>query len=281
MRVIHSVVEMQEYVSAIKARGETIAFVPTMGYLHRGHLDLMVMGRGAGDHLIISIFVNPTQFGVNEDLDQYPRDFERDMELAADVGVECIFAPDDAEMYPEGYATYVGVEGLTEKLCGRSRPTHFRGVTTVVNKLFNIVKPDFAIFGQKDYQQLVVIRRMVKDLNLDVKILGHPIVREEDGLAMSSRNKYLSIDQREKALVLNRTLKHVKSLCAAGTVATAELKTAAEAMIGSVDGVAIDYIEIVHPDSLEALERIERSAVMAVAVRVGETRLIDNISLEC
>jgi pantoate--beta-alanine ligase len=279
MDVITTVQEMKAAVKAIKSRGETICLVPTMGYLHKGHTDLMRMGRNLADHLAISIFVNPTQFSPNEDLDKYPRDFERDRALCEEAGVELIFHPTPEEMYPPGYATYVNVEGITETLCGRSRPTHFRGVTTVVTKLFNICEPDVAVFGEKDYQQLAVIRRMVRDLDMSVRIVAHPTVREDDGLAMSSRNKYLSADQRRNALVLNRALAHAADLVLKGERDASKLRKAASGMIASTPGALIDYVEIVHPDTLQSIDVIDERAVMALAVKFGTTRLIDNTVL--
>ena len=212
MEIIREVKAMKAYVKKIKQKGETICLVPTMGYLHQGHLDLMRMGGPMADHLIISIFVNPTQFGPNEDLDKYPRDMERDTQLAESVGVECIFFPDAEQMYPHGYATYVNVEGITQGLCGASRPTHFRGVTTVVAKLFNIVEPDISVFGEKDYQQLTVIKRMVDDLDVDVQIIPCETVREPDGIAMSSRNAYLSKEERRQGLSLYQALLEARKL---------------------------------------------------------------------
>jgi pantoate--beta-alanine ligase len=280
MEIIRTVAAMKEYVRKVKARGETICLVPTMGYLHEGHLDLMRMGRPLADHLVISIFVNPTQFGVNEDLDKYPRDLPRDSAMAESVGVEVIFHPEAMDMYPKGYQTYINVEEITDGLCGASRPGHFRGVTTVVAKLFNIVEPDVSVFGEKDYQQLAVIRKMVDDLNMSGKVLAHPTVREEDGLAMSSRNKYLSPEERQHALVLNRSLRRAAERVKGGEKSAAAIRAAAEAAISATPGAAIDYIEIVHPDTLKPLEIIEDKAVMALAVKMGVTRLIDNMTLE-
>ena len=214
METITDVIEMQERCLAHRKEGRRLAFVPTMGYLHEGHLSLLRAGRERGDILVLSIFVNPTQFGVNEDLDAYPRDLERDSDLARSAGVDLLFTPSAASMYPAGYATYVDVGGLTETLCGASRPGHFRGVTTVVTKLFSIVQPHLALFGQKDFQQLAVIRRMTLDLNLPVEIVGMPIVREPDGLAMSSRNVYLSQEEHRQALALSRALATARRLAA-------------------------------------------------------------------
>lgn len=280
MEVFTTVKEMKAYVRAVKQQRETICLVPTMGYLHKGHTDLMLMGKGLADHLAISIFVNPTQFSPREDLAKYPRDFERDCRLAEEVGVECIFYPDEAEMYPEGYATYVNVEEVTEKLCGLSRPTHFRGVTTVVAKLFNIVEPDVSVFGEKDYQQLTVIRKMVKDLDMNVRVVSHPTVREDDGLAMSSRNRYLSPSQRKSALVLIGSLRHARDLVRGGERDAAKIQAMAVEMISSTPECAVDYVEIVDPDTLCPVDRIDGRAVMALAVKVGSTRLIDNAELK-
>jgi pantoate--beta-alanine ligase len=279
MQTIKTVAAMKAYVREVKGRGETICLVPTMGYLHEGHLDLMRRGRPLADHLVISIFVNPTQFGVNEDLDKYPRDLPRDSAMAESVGVECIFHPEALDMYPRGYQTYINVEKITEGLCGASRPGHFRGVTTVVAKLFNIVEPDVSVFGEKDYQQLAVIRKMVEDLNMTVKVLAHPTVREEGGLAMSSRNKYLGPGERKNALVLNQSLRRAQERVKGGERSAASIRAEAEAAIAGTPGCRIDYIEIVHPDTLEPLEIIDDRAVMALAVRVGATRLIDNMTL--
>lgn len=280
MEVFTTVKEMKAYVRAVKQRRETICLVPTMGYLHKGHTDLMRLGRGLANHLVISIFVNPTQFGPREDLAKYPRDFERDSRLAEEVGVECIFYPEAPEMYPPGYATYVNVEEITETLCGLSRPTHFRGVTTVVAKLFNIVEPDVSVFGEKDYQQLTVIRKMVKDLDMNVRVVSHPTVREDDGLAMSSRNRYLSPSQRKNALVLIGSLRRARELVMGGERDAAKIQAMAVEMISSTPECAVDYVEIVDPDTLCPVDRIDDRAVMVLAVKVGSTRLIDNVELK-
>lgn len=279
MLVIKTIEEMKAYVRDIRKKNQTICLVPTMGYLHKGHTDLMRRGRPMADHLVISIYVNPTQFGPNEDLAKYPRDFEMDHRLSEEVGVDCIFYPDNTQMYPDGYATYVNVEGITEILCGQSRPTHFRGVTTIVAKLFNIIEPDYAVFGLKDYQQLTVIRRMVMDLNMNVKIIAHPTVREEDGLAMSSRNKYLTPEQRTHALVLINSLNHARDMVRSGNRDAVAVRAAVVEMISSTPDCVLDYAEIVHPDTLACLQKIEDHAVMALAVKVGTTRLIDNMEL--
>ncbi len=278
MQILKTIPEMKEYVSKIKAEGGKISFVPTMGYLHKGHLDLMVKAKEYSPHVVVSIFVNPTQFAPNEDLDKYPRDFERDEELCREVGVECIFYPEPKEIYPDGYATYITVEGLSEGLCGVSRPIHFRGVATVVAKLFNVVEPDFAVFGEKDYQQLAVIKRMVKDLNMRVVIIGYPTVREKDGLAMSSRNAYLSPDERKTATVLIRSLRHALSLFKSGVTDAKTLRNEVASMIEAAPGCIIDYVEIVDGVSLVPVETATEGSVMAIAVKLGRTRLIDNIS---
>jgi pantoate--beta-alanine ligase len=276
METITEVKTMQERCAAARREGRRIAFVPTMGYLHEGHLSLLREGRRRGDLLVLSIFVNPTQFGQGEDLDSYPRNLTGDSEMARSAGVDLIFAPEASDVYPAGYATYVQVEGLTETLCGRSRPGHFQGVTTVVCKLFNIVQPHVALFGTKDFQQLAVIRRMTRDLNLPVEIVGMPIVREPDGLAMSSRNVYLSAAERQQALALIDAIRlAVKRV--------GERERRAEALIDSVrqrierePDAAIDYVQICHAETLEDMETIDSDSVLLLAVRIGGTRLIDN-----
>jgi pantoate--beta-alanine ligase len=248
-----------------------------MGALHEGHLSLVRAARAASDVVAASIFVNPTQFGPNEDLAKYPRTFERDCELLEREGVALLFAPAVEEMYPAGAVTWVTVEGLSDKLDGRSRPGHFRGVATVVAKLFNIVEPDAAFLGQKDAAQVAIIRRMVRDLNLAVEIVVCPIVREADGLAMSSRNAYLDPEQRKQALVLHRALLRVQSLVDAGERDAAKLVAAGRAEFAGEAAVRLDYFEIVDPETLDAVEDISRGALVAVAAYVGSTRLIDNL----
>lgn len=276
MDVIQSIGKMQAWAEATRKEGRSIAFVPTMGFLHEGHLVLMREGKKRCDRLVVSIFVNPTQFGVEEDLDKYPRDMEGDQAKCIQEGVDLIFAPSAPEMYPPLYQTFVNVEKVTQHLCGLSRPTHFRGVTTVVAKLFNLVKPHVAVFGEKDYQQLVTIRRMVKDLNFDLEIIGIPTVREPDGLAMSSRNKYLSPDERTQAVCLQSALRKAQTLCQEGIRDTRTLIREAETIIGAQPSATIDYIKICHPETLEDLDSIPAEALMALAVRIGTTRLIDN-----
>lgn len=270
---------MQQRANRIRGDGQTIAFVPTMGYLHAGHVSLMEEARRRADRVVLSVFVNPTQFGPNEDLDSYPRDPERDMALAEKAGVDLFFTPDKDALYPAGYETYITQTQLPEHLCGLSRPGHFRGVMTIVAKLFNIVKPHYAVFGQKDYQQLAVLRRMTADLNFDIRIIGAPTVRETDGLAMSSRNKYLSERQRASALALSRALDAARILTEKGATESAALVASASATIEAVPETRIDYITICDPDTLEDVETIDRPVLMAMAVRVGNTRLIDNMML--
>ena len=276
MTIICSIREMQAFSESARNAGQKIAFVPTMGYFHDGHLSLMREGRQRGDRLAISIYVNPTQFGPSEDFEKYPRDFERDKSLADDVGVDVVFYPEDKEMYSEHYQTYVNVENVTQNLCGIFRPGHFRGVTTVCAKLFNIVKPHYAIFGKKDFQQLVAIKRMVEDLNMDLEIIGMPIVRETDGLAMSSRNVYLKMDERESALSLSRSLKIAKEMYDAGERDVSAILEQARKYIERHPYTSIDYAKICDTTSLEDIERIEGESVLALAVKINKTRLIDN-----
>ena len=270
---------MRSACRGVRREGERLGFVATMGALHEGHLSLVRAAKTSCEAVAASIFVNPTQFGPNEDLAKYPRSFERDGELLRKEGVELLFAPAVEEMYPPGAVTWVTVEELSGKLDGRSRPGHFRGVTTVVAKLFHIIEPDAAFFGQKDAAQVAIIRRMVRDLNLAVQIEVCPIVREADGLAMSSRNAYLSPQQRRQALVLHRSLMHVKDVAEKGERNAAKLVAAAENELAREPSVRVDYFEIVDPDSLDAVEDVSGGALAAVAGFVGTTRLIDNILL--
>lgn len=276
MDLITDVNTMRERCAAARAAGRRIAFVPTMGYLHEGHLSLLREGRRRGDLLVLSIFVNPTQFGVGEDYASYPRDLSSDGQKARAAGVDLLFAPEAGQMYPGGYATYVDVEGLTETLCGASRPGHFRGVTTVVTKLFNIVQPHVALFGRKDFQQLAVIRRMTRDLNMPVEIVGMPIVREADGLAMSSRNVYLSADMRRQALALSEALQLCARSAREGEAQAAALVRSARERIEREPDARPDYIRICHGETLEDVERVDGDSVLLLAVRFGQTRLIDN-----
>ena len=276
MNTIQSVREMQQWADAARTAGKKIVFVPTMGFLHEGHVALMREGNERGDCLVVSIFVNPTQFGVGEDYEDYPRDLQGDTEKVSSAGGDIIFAPSVKEMYPSGYQTFVAVEKVTQNLCGASRPAHFQGVTTVVAKLFNIVKPQAAIFGEKDYQQLVTIRQMTRDLNFDIEIVGVPTIREEDGLAMSSRNKYLSSEERKQALCLVNALNQVEKLFQGGEKDSKKLIDRAAEIIQAQPVAVIDYIKVCHPETIEDLERIDDKALMALAVKIGKTRLIDN-----
>jgi pantoate--beta-alanine ligase len=256
-----------------------VGFVPTMGYLHEGHLSLVRAARGANAHVIVSIFVNPTQFGPGEDFERYPRDAERDLSLLRDERVDVVFMPPVEEMYPDGASTFVEVEGITDVLEGAHRPGHFRGVTTVVAKLFNIVQPARAYFGRKDAQQLAVVRKMMRDLRRDIEIVGLPIVREPDGLAMSSRNAYLSPEERAAALVLSRALNKAGELFAAGERDAEALRRAMRELIGAEPLARVDYVSVADPETLQELDRIESHALASLAVRIGRTRLIDNVEL--
>jgi pantoate--beta-alanine ligase len=276
MNTIKSVSDMQQWACATREAGKKITFVPTMGFLHEGHVALMREGKERGDYLVVSIFVNPTQFGVGEDYEDYPRDLEGDTEKVSSAGGDIIFAPSAKEMYPSGYQTFVAVEKVTQNLCGASRPTHFQGVTTVVAKLFNIVKPHVSIFGEKDYQQLVTIRQMTRDLNFDIEIIGMPTIREEDGLAMSSRNKYLSSEERKQALCLFNALNQVEKLFRGGEKNSKKLIDRAATIIRVQSAADIDYVKVCHPETIEDLEWIDDKALMALAVKIGKTRLIDN-----
>jgi pantoate--beta-alanine ligase len=277
--IIESAARMQERALDARQQGKRIVLVPTMGYLHQGHASLMTEGRRRGDLLVASIFVNPAQFGANEDFGTYPRDLERDRELARQAGVDILFVPTTVEMYPAGYQTWVDVGELTEPLCGASRPGHFRGVTTVVAKLFGIVQPQTALFGKKDFQQLAVIRRMVTDLNLPVEVVGMPIVREPDGLAMSSRNSYLSADERQRALALVGAIRRVRELYRGGEHRVDLLRRAALAVIDAVEPTAVDYVDFRHSGTLASVREADDLTLMALAVRIGATRLIDNCVL--
>jgi len=276
MKVIKSIKEMQAYSESLRLMGKKIAFVPTMGYFHEGHLMLMKEAKKMAYCVVVSIYVNPTQFGPKEDLSKYPRDFDRDLKMAESVNADVIFFPPDTEMYPDNYQTYVNVERVTQNLCGISRPNHFRGVTTICLKLFNIVKPHFAIFGKKDFQQYIAIKRMVTDLNLDLQIIGLPTVREADGLAMSSRNVYLKENERSSALTLIAGLKLAQNLYAAGERKAAVIIGEVEKIIKRADHTNIDYIKICDTTNLEDVDEIKSQAVIALAVKVGATRLIDN-----
>lgn len=271
---------MRARIRQLRREGQTIAFVPTMGYLHEGHLSLMREGKRRATVLVASIFVNPAQFGPNEDFETYPRDMARDRALAEAIGVDLLFTPNKADMYGAGYETYVRLDKLPNHLCGLSRPVFFTGVATVVAKLFNVVDPDVAVFGEKDFQQLQIIRRMVRDLDFDIDIVGGATIREADGLAMSSRNAYLTAAQRPAALSLVGSLKMAQSMVQTGeTDANRIIAAAAEKMQAFAD-LEIDYISIFNPDTLEDVSRIDRPVRMAIAAKVGDTRLIDNMALE-
>jgi pantoate--beta-alanine ligase len=279
MKICNTIEEMRSAGRTLRRGGERLGFVPTMGALHEGHLSLVRAAKASCDVVAASIFVNPTQFGPTEDLAKYPRSFERDCELLEKEGVELLFAPSVDEMYPAGAVTWVTVEELSAKLDGRSRPGHFRGVTTVVAKLFHIVEPDAAFFGQKDAAQVAIIRRMATDLNFPVEIVACPIVRETDGLAMSSRNAYLDPQQRKQALVLHRSLLRAKKFWEAGERNAAKLVAAAEEEFAAEKSVRLDYFEIVDPDNLDPLSDVGNGALVAVAAFIGATRLIDNVVL--
>lgn len=280
MRLVDKISDLKALIRPNKTMGKTIGFVPTMGYLHEGHLSLAKRSAQDNDFTVMSIFVNPTQFGPNEDFERYPRDLEKDLILAESAGVDVVFAPSVGEMYPEGYKSYVNVEGITEVLCGQSRPGHFRGVTTVVNKLFNIVEPDKAYFGQKDAQQVIVIKKMVRDLNMNLEVVTCPIIRESDGLAMSSRNVYLNSDERKAAVILSKSLFEAEALIKQGETSRKKIVEYIESRIKTEKLAEIDYIEVVSADNLETMEQLKGNILIALAVRFGKTRLIDNVILE-
>ena len=275
MKIVGTVKEVREQVKEWKKQGLSVGFVPTMGYLHEGHKSLMDAARKGNDKVVVSIFVNPMQFGPTEDLATYPRDLDHDAALCESAGVDLIFHPEAEEMYEKDFCSFVDMTGLTEGLCGKTRPIHFRGVCTVVNKLFNIVTPDHAYFGQKDGQQLAVIKRMVRDLNMDIEIVGCPIVREEDGLAKSSRNTYLSEEERKAALILSKTVALGKELAKTEK----DANKVVEAMKKNIETeplAKIDYVEAVDALSMAPVEKLEGACMLAMAVYIGKTRLIDN-----
>ena len=275
MKIVGTVKEVREQVKEWKKQGLSVGFVPTMGYLHEGHKSLMDAARKGNDKVVVSIFVNPMQFGPTEDLATYPRDLDHDAALCGSAGVDLIFHPEAEEMYEKDFCSFVDMTGLTEGLCGKTRPIHFRGVCTVVNKLFNIVTPDHAYFGQKDGQQLAVIKRMVRDLNMDIEIVGCPIVREEDGLAKSSRNTYLSSEERKAALILSKTVALGKELAKTEK----DANKVVEAMKKNIETeplAKIDYVEAVDALSMAPVEKLEGTCMLAMAVYIGKTRLIDN-----
>lgn len=279
MKIISTIQEMQATARSLRGEGKAIAFVPTMGFLHEGHASLLREGRARGDILVLSLFVNPIQFGPSEDLDRYPRDRERDQRIARECGVDIIFAPDAMEMYPQGFQTSITVRELAKPLCGANRPGHFDGVATVVAKLFNIVMPDVALFGRKDFQQLALIRRMVIDLSIPVTIVGMPIIREQDGLAMSSRNAYLSPEERRSALALSRSIDAVRASYAAGERSIEALRQTAQAVIDQESLLIIDYLEFRDQRTLQASTEATGDTLFALAVKAGATRLIDNTVL--
>ncbi len=272
--------EVRKQVAEWKKEGLSVGLVPTMGYLHEGHLSLIKNSVANNDKTVVSIFVNPIQFSPNEDLASYPRDLERDSKLCSDAGVDIIFNPEPEEMYGDGFCTFVDMSVLTEELCGLSRPIHFRGVCTVVNKLFNIVRPDNAYFGQKDAQQLAIVKQMVKDLDMNINIVGCPIIREADGLAKSSRNTYLSPDERKAALVLSRSIKLGLSMAKEGETDCGKIISAMTELIESEPLAKIDYVKIVDAKTMQQTEKIDRAVLCAIAVYIGKTRLIDNFSFE-
>jgi pantoate--beta-alanine ligase len=276
MQIIHHLADMTRWSNEVIASGKALALVPTMGYFHAGHLSLMRQAGRLADHVVVSLFVNSLQFGPREDLSRYPRDLQRDARLAENEKVDILFVPTSEEMYAPDFNTRVRVNGITDNLCGQQRPTHFEGVTTVVAKLFNIIKPHCAVFGQKDFQQLSVIRKMVRELNWDIEIFAHPIVREDDGLAMSSRNTYLSSEERSKALCLNKAIQHAKARFADGLDDSDLLISEIRDIISANSGVSIDYISVVDKDTLSDKDVIDSQSVLALAIKVGGTRLIDN-----
>jgi len=286
VKLIHSISEMRRFSREFRNKGTRLGLVPTMGALHEGHLSLVRTAKAKSDVVAVSIFVNPTQFGPNEDFTRYPRDLGKDCELLEREGVDVVFAPNAEEMYPEQPslssepATWVTVEGMSDRLCGKSRPGHFRGVATVVSKLFNIVEPDVAFFGQKDAAQVAVIQRMVRDLNIPVQIEVCPTVRESDGLALSSRNAYLNPDERKMALVLHASLQRAQKLFGDGERNAAKIAAEAKKAFVWQPAVRLDYFEIVDPDTLDPITTVKNRSLVAVAAFVGSTRLIDNILLE-
>ena len=280
MRIAKTIEEVRTLVKGWKAEGLSVGLVPTMGYLHEGHGSLIARARKENERVVVSIFVNPMQFGPGEDLESYPRDLEKDSAYCESLGADLIFHPEPEEMYTEGFCSYVDMSVLTEELCGLSRPVHFRGVCTVVNKLFNIVQPDRAYFGQKDAQQLAVIRRMVEDLNMDLEIVGCPIVREADGLAKSSRNTYLSEEERKAALSLSRAVAAGKAMAEGGEQDGEKILEVMRGILSAEPLARIDYVEMVKWDSIEVHHRLDCPVLAAVAVFIGKTRLIDNFIWE-
>lgn len=279
MKVIHDPLEMQQLAKKWRKEGYVIGLVPTMGFLHNGHLSLIKKAKAKADKVVVSIFVNPTQFGPNEDLDSYPRDFEHDKQLCEAEGVAAVFHPEPKDMYVPDHSTWVTEDHLSDALCGLSRPCHFRGVTTVVSKLFNIVCPDYAVFGQKDAQQALIITRMVRDLNFPVELIIAPIVREADGLALSSRNKYLSLEERQNAVAIQQSLKDAQQAIANGVKDVGELKKQIMATITQAGG-RIDYVEFVSRETIRPVTSLVGKCMIAVATYFGTTRLIDNVFID-
>lgn len=281
MELVHKIEEVRSIVRSWKKEGLSVGFVPTMGYLHEGHQSLIKKAVEENDRVVVSIFVNPMQFGENEDLETYPRDLNKDSKLCEETGADLIFNPEAEEMYEKGFCSYVDMNGLTTELCGKSRPIHFRGVMTVVTKLFNIVTPNKAYFGMKDAQQLCVIKRMVKDLNMDIDIVGCPIIREKDGLAKSSRNTYLSEEERKAALILYKTISLGKELLISGERDVSILLDKMKENISKEQLAKIDYVEAVDLETVEKIDKIQGKVLVAMAVNIGKTRLIDNFTFEC
>ena len=279
MQIATTINEVRTQVKAWKKEGCSVGFVPTMGYLHEGHGSLISRARKENDRVVVSIFVNPMQFGPGEDLESYPRDLDKDSAYCESLGADLIFHPEPEEMYTDGFCSYVDMSVLTEELCGLSRPVHFRGVCTVVNKLFNIVQPDRAYFGQKDAQQLAIIRRMVQDLNMDLEIIGCPIVREEDGLAKSSRNTYLSAEERQAALVLSKAVKLGQELVAGGETDAKNIVSEMSALIAKEPLARIDYVKAVDGLTMQQIDTVKAPMLVALAVYIGKTRLIDNFMI--
>ncbi len=280
MRLVKSLNALRQNIKNAKAKGKTIGFVPTMGYLHQGHISLVRKAVKDSDFVAVSIFVNPTQFGPREDLSRYPKDLKKDLRMLRKAGADIVFAPSAQAMYPEGFQSYVEVKNLGDVLCGRSRPGHFKGVSTVVTKLFNLVDPDIAYFGQKDAQQSIIIKKMAEDLNTNVKIKVEPTVREKDGLAMSSRNAYLKKEEREEAAILYKSLLEAKRLINNGVKSSERIINAVRRMIKSVKTAKIDYVSIIDAKDLKPVKTIKGRVLIALAVWFGKTRLIDNIILE-
>ena len=281
MELVHKIEEVRSIVRSWKKEGLSVGLVPTMGYLHEGHQSLIKKAVEENDRVVVSIFVNPMQFGENEDLETYPRDLNKDSKLCEETGADLIFNPEAEEMYEKGFCSYVDMNGLTTELCGKSRPIHFRGVMTVVTKLFNIVTPNKAYFGMKDAQQLCVIKRMVKDLNMDIDIIGCPIIREKDGLAKSSRNTYLSEEEKKAALILYKKISLGKELLISGERDVSILLDKMKENISKEQLVKIDYVEAVDLETVEKIDKIQGKVLVAMAVYIGKTRLIDNFTFEC